>query len=317
MIKIGRLVNIGLNLASIAVLAVLIVLLVKRFLPSAQPANRLAIGGTLRLPASSFTKKEERDLSLILFLKVGCPWCETNAPFYRALSEADSDNRVHLIAMFPQPVVESKIFLASNGIAIFDVRQGDIAGLGVTGTPTLAVVDSSGKIRSLWVGALSAERQADLLTALKLPAPPVPLLQPDRIPTATIPVVPHLTDKTGQPTIVDISPRDSFESLHISDSVNIPLDELEVRAVHELLKDEPLVVYCRYKTHCQTTLADNTDSVCAAEEHAQTGYCDLGLRIMHSAGFRETRLVTDPLTTLESRGVLLAGNNLRSENHRY
>ncbi len=44
--------------------------------------------------------------------------------------------------------------------------------------------------------------------------------------------------------LVDVLSKESFERVHIPNSVNIPLDELEERAEKELNKKGEVIVYC-------------------------------------------------------------------------
>lgn len=93
-------------------------------------------------------------LSLIIVMQVGCHWCEGSASFYRDLLRSDSRGSFHPIAVLPQPITEAKSFLDSLGLDISDVRQMDFSKLGAYGTPTLILVDSSGKVEASWTGKL-------------------------------------------------------------------------------------------------------------------------------------------------------------------
>lgn len=56
--------------------------------------------------------------------------------------------------------------------------------------------------------------------------------------------------------IVDVRSRDEFKLQNVKGSVNIPTDEMEIRARHELPKDLPLVVICNYKKACELKAFD-------------------------------------------------------------
>lgn len=44
--------------------------------------------------------------------------------------------------------------------------------------------------------------------------------------------------------LVDVLARDEYEQEHLPGALNIPLRELDERAPRELLRDEPVIVYC-------------------------------------------------------------------------
>lgn len=54
--------------------------------------------------------------------------------------------------------------------------------------------------------------------------------------------------KEGLVTVLDVRPREEYESGHLPDAVNIPLGELE-RQLHQLDPDREIVAYCR-GPHC-------------------------------------------------------------------
>jgi thiol-disulfide isomerase/thioredoxin len=110
--------------------------------------------------------------TLLLFLSTTCGFCKKSAPFYKDISQEVTDARsLRLIAVFPQnqDLEKDKEFLNSAGIMISDIRQSRSNGpLGVTGTPTLVLVDKNGIATDRWVGALSLSQHSEILTRLGL-----------------------------------------------------------------------------------------------------------------------------------------------------
>jgi hypothetical protein len=72
-----------------------------------------------------------------------------------------------LIAVLPQPVDESRKYLKELGVVVDEVKQFRLDSMGVEGTPTLLMANSSGKVVDSWRGRLSAEKEADVLNRLK------------------------------------------------------------------------------------------------------------------------------------------------------
>ena len=59
----------------------------------------------------------------------------------------------------------------------------------------------------------------------------------------------------GRAIVVDARPREEFAKSHIKGSLNIPDDELAVRAGIEIPEDRPLALYCGYVSPCFQTAA--------------------------------------------------------------
>jgi hypothetical protein len=52
-------------------------------------------------------------------------------------------------------------------VKIENVKQAYLKGLGVSGTPTLVLIDGSGTTTNLWVGKLTAEGESEVLDTLR------------------------------------------------------------------------------------------------------------------------------------------------------
>lgn len=95
--------------------------------------------------------------TLILAIRQGCEFCERSMGFYAALARADDriQSKVHLLACLPDKPTVAAGLLRSNNVPV-NYRAGvDLNSLGVTGTPTLILVDSHGIVQKSWLGQLS------------------------------------------------------------------------------------------------------------------------------------------------------------------
>jgi len=94
--------------------------------------------------------------TLLLVLSETCKFCDDSAPFYkRMVKQFSSGQQVQFLAVFPQPSESATKHLAALGVSIPEVRQVTPSSLGVTGTPTLILVDKNGEVIDSWVGKLS------------------------------------------------------------------------------------------------------------------------------------------------------------------
>jgi uncharacterized protein (DUF2126 family) len=57
--------------------------------------------------------------------------------------------------------------LSNLGVKVDEVEQASFIDLGILGTPTLILVDSSGKVVNKWEGALSPSMESEVISQLK------------------------------------------------------------------------------------------------------------------------------------------------------
>jgi thiol-disulfide isomerase/thioredoxin len=104
--------------------------------------------------------------TLIVALQTGCPFCESEMPFYRELAGLSAAESVDLVFVLPQPINIAKKYLAENGVAARYVEQRNLAEIGVRATPTLIFVSRAGVLENYWVGALDSSKQAEVRKAI-------------------------------------------------------------------------------------------------------------------------------------------------------
>jgi hypothetical protein len=112
------------------------------------------------------------DRTVVLVLKARCEYCEASVPFYRRLVALDSAEALSgsLLAVFPDPADTVRTVLREEGLAI-DYRAGvSLAPWKVTGTPTLLVVSSSGRVLQVWRGRLSREEEELVVETIRASA---------------------------------------------------------------------------------------------------------------------------------------------------
>jgi thioredoxin-related protein len=123
------------------------------------------IGSTLPL-AYDWSRSNK---TLVLVLSETCRFCDESASFYQTLLNQFSDrNKIQFVAVFPQDAVSAKKHLADLNVQIVEVIQSPVSTLKVSGTPTLILVDNTGKVIDFWVGKLSASGEAALVERLRL-----------------------------------------------------------------------------------------------------------------------------------------------------
>ncbi|HUK90388.1 MAG TPA: redoxin family protein [Blastocatellia bacterium] len=124
-------------------------------------------GDKIELPGENW---EANGLTVLLVMSVGCDHCEASAPFYKELlGKLGNRKDVHVVAVLPQSVGQSKDFLDRFDLNITDVKQASLSSIGAKGTPTVMVVDKSGVVTDLWLGTLNDARRSEILKRLKVP----------------------------------------------------------------------------------------------------------------------------------------------------
>jgi thiol-disulfide isomerase/thioredoxin len=159
------------NLAIIVVAILLGVVLVRTYL-FRSPAQKqipavaeIETGTKLSLSGVDWNASKR---TLVMALSTKCHFCTESAPFYQRLAEERARNlNVRLIAVFPQKSQESLEYLKGLAVNVDDVRQSELASLGVSGTPTLILLNSQGVVEDTWRGKLNDDREGDVLRRLQ------------------------------------------------------------------------------------------------------------------------------------------------------
>jgi rhodanese-related sulfurtransferase len=173
------------------------------------------------------------------------------------LRQVDSRPDLNVIVLSTEAGQQVREWLDNNeGRNPLVARASSLARLGVTGTPTVLIVDSSGTITDMSVGALEAGEQQRFVGRLMNDVGE-PLASKDfRTDEVTGVDLAAISDR-GAIQFVDVGDREAFRLSLRENVVNIPIDELEIRAPNELSRSQPIVldashgglVRCRAAAH--------------------------------------------------------------------
>jgi hypothetical protein len=103
--------------------------------------------------------------TLVLAISSTCHYCSESAPFYQRLARERGD--IRMLAVLPQPVEEGRRYLEKLGVEVDDVKQASLASMGVSGTPTLILVNKDGAVENSWVGKLPTVQETEVLGSLQ------------------------------------------------------------------------------------------------------------------------------------------------------
>ncbi len=82
--------------------------------------------------------------------------------FYGHLVKQAEIRGVQTVAILPQPLVESKAYLAEGAITANLVLRSQLSSIDVSSTPTLVLLDPNGKVIRTWIGQLPPEKEMEV-----------------------------------------------------------------------------------------------------------------------------------------------------------
>lgn len=103
----------------------------------------------------------------MLAIRKGCHFCEDSFPFYKRLSYLQNANslRANLLTVMPDDNAAGAEFLQAADLHSDHVFSQPLDLIKVTGTPTLLLVDSNGRVERAWIGQLPPEREKEVFAA--------------------------------------------------------------------------------------------------------------------------------------------------------
>jgi hypothetical protein len=167
MSKLGRATYILLIAACCAALFVM----VEKHLTLARPAARVnamrsLIGASLKLDGPNWSASR---VNVVAGIKSGCRFCQASLPLYRRLVSLTQEPGVSaaIYAVSSDSAEETKRFLSTGGVEPVGIYRRALSAMGISATPTLFLVDSSGAVRNIIVGRLSDAEGDRLLAAVR------------------------------------------------------------------------------------------------------------------------------------------------------
>jgi thioredoxin-related protein len=291
------------NLVFMVCVAAVAVLFVQSRRPvassAAQQISRIKLGQHLVIPGVTWSGTH----NLVLALSTTCHFCEESAPFYRKLlqQQHEHDGKWNSIIVFPQSSDMAHKYVQAHKYIATATLHADYANVGITGTPTLVLVDGHGTVLDEWIGRLDSDQQTDVAVHLGIAphdlvdqassgdtAPAVKGASPEVLSNELA----DLRAKHQKVTILDVRQRDQYSLGHMAEAVNIPFDELPMRAPHEISKKFPLILYCNFSPSCQA--------------NGSRSLCSVSVEELSSVGFEHVRYVRDNLALLSQEKYPIA-----------
>lgn len=168
--KLDTLANVAIILVAIVALVVLVPRAYEVIHPHPSPFEARAAKPGEQLAALKAMVPAGADRALVIAVSPLCHFCNESLPFYKQLVERrnQSGSAVKVIAAVPNAKAredELKTFQA-GGVQPDGVVPADFNSIKVPGTPTVMLVDRSGKVLAVWVGKLEESREQEVLKRL-------------------------------------------------------------------------------------------------------------------------------------------------------
>ena len=234
---------------------------------SARNVKTIQMGYILSDFDSSAFKQTKR--TLLIATSASCKYSIGNLDFHRRLVAGAAAAGLGILVVVPDQhssdFAQRELSLPPQDIVVADLRA-----IGITGTPVVAVLDPGHRVEHLWIGHLPAYIEEMVLAQAVsshhiLSAPDMSqvfqMTKKGRTDVDTQKLKGNedkptekafeLTDsdlesRMKQATLVDISTRDDFSRMGRPHSINIPSDELSVRAKYELKSSNATIIDCSY-----------------------------------------------------------------------
>jgi hypothetical protein len=166
MTKLEKATNVAIILACVA----LVGNLARNYYRSSRPvpglAPKIAKGAVVKLPGAAPATSQP---TLVLALSKNCHFCQESVGFYQKLTafKNSSPQGLRLVAVLPEKREEAASYLKESGIGADAVLSMPVSQIGVTGTPTLLLLDGQNKLEEIWVGKLNESQESEVMARLK------------------------------------------------------------------------------------------------------------------------------------------------------
>ena len=105
--------------------------------------------------------------TLVIAVRRGCPYCDASLPFYKQIGEQEKNNMLHahVLLVMPDDASFGSSLLRKADVEVQGIFGQGLDALKVSGTPTVLLIDSSGRIEREWVGELAPSGEKDVMNA--------------------------------------------------------------------------------------------------------------------------------------------------------
>ena len=173
--KLKDILDVATNVVVVLFAVVAIGVLVKNYFAPPDAKTSVSVKTGSVLPEIAGVDYKQTPRTLILALNVDCRYCTRSVPFYNSLAVARQENtsQVNIVAAFiNKDATLVKSYAEEKQLLVQTISGVDLDKLGVHTTPTLILVDNTGKVLDSWRGELQPDGEREVFVALDLPYKP-------------------------------------------------------------------------------------------------------------------------------------------------
>jgi hypothetical protein len=166
--KLKEILDLTTNVVVVVFAVVAIGVLAKNYFapPSAQTSAGIQKGSAF--PGIAGVDYKQAPRTLILALNVDCRYCTKSVPFYNRLAESQREHagQFNIVAAFINKEEDRvKSYAEEKQLSVPTLPRIDLDKLGIHTTPTLVLVDNTGKVLDSWRGALQPDGEREVFNA--------------------------------------------------------------------------------------------------------------------------------------------------------
>lgn len=128
-------------------------------------ADENPVGRTIKLDEVNTNAAK---YTVMIALSTTCRFCNESVPFYQRLAalRRAPGAKFQTVGIFREPPETAREYLNGKGLELDTVVSRSLSDVGVRGTPTLLVVDQTGKVVQAWAGALNEDKQKEVVAKI-------------------------------------------------------------------------------------------------------------------------------------------------------
>jgi hypothetical protein len=173
--KLKDILDVTTNVVVVVFAVVAIGVLAKNYLAPRGAETRAGVQKGSIFPEIAGADYKQAPRTLILALNVDCRYCTRSIPFYNRLAEARRENerQFNIVAAFINKEGDRvRSYAEEKQLSVQTVTGVDLDKLGIHTTPTLVLLDGTGKVLDSWRGVLQPDGEREVFDALGVPYKP-------------------------------------------------------------------------------------------------------------------------------------------------
>jgi len=134
--------------------------------PMLHAENGLKKGGPFSLiPSVDYGKSPQ---TLVVALSARCEHCNESIPFFKRLLEvnAGKNDSTRIVIVFPEKAEEVRSYIAQQQLNISSIPGIDYKALNLPATPSVVLINSTGRILNFWIGTSSKDAENEIMESI-------------------------------------------------------------------------------------------------------------------------------------------------------